>query len=127
MNFDILQTRENFKLSLRKEKMDQFFNSKRQIKVNPHIELEINPSNLTIKEEYRKFVAKNLEEEINFIKDLVNSSNQDDVKFGIYSARKYLCTDITSNIDFMLSKGILQKFIELLQTSKDDIITVNIA
>ena len=127
MNFDILHTRENFKLSLRKEKMDQFFNSKRQIKVNPHIELEINPSNLTIKEEYRKFVAKNLEEEINFIKDLVNSSNQDDVKFGIYSARKYLCTDITSNIDFMLSKGILQKFIELLQTSKDDIITVNIA
>jgi hypothetical protein len=126
VNFDILETRENFRLSLRKEKMDQLFYSKRQIKFNPHIQLEINPSKLSIKEEYLKFVGKNLDEESNFIKELVNSSKENEVKFGVYKARNFLCTEIISNIDMMLSKGILPKFLEILQASNDDTIIVRI-
>jgi hypothetical protein len=126
VNFDILETRENFRLSLRKEKMDQLFYSKRQIKFNPHSQLEINPSELAIKEEYIKFIGKNLDEESNFIKELMNSSKENEVKYGVYKARNFLCTEVTSNIDMMLSKGILPKFLEILLASDDDTIIVRI-
>lgn len=105
--------------------MEDIFNSKRKIKVNPHVELEIDPSTLSLSEEHLKITDLNLEGEVALIKELLFSSKLNEVKFGIYRARRLLCSENTTNINFILSKGMLSQFLEILENSKDNLILVN--
>ena len=59
VSFNLLESREKFKLSLRKEKLDNFLYSKRKIYQNTHIELEIDPKKLSISEEKFKKILLN--------------------------------------------------------------------
>ena len=124
VSFNLLESREKFKLSLRKEKLDNFLYSKRKIYQNTHIELEIDPKKLSISEEKFNHFNENFQEEISFIKELLVSSKIDEVKFGIYKSRRLLCNENQIYIDLMLSNEMLDQFIKILLNSNDNLIIV---
>ena len=114
-----MESREDFKLSLRKEKLDNMFLSKRTKYLTQSEEIEINTEklNLPINVAEKKFTS--LDDLLCSLDSYLSSSADDIVKYGIVSLRKLLSSKDTP-ISKIIEKRFFEKLIKLLEKYSDD-------
>ena len=112
----MLEEREDFKLNLRKERLDDMFFHKRAMELTKNT-LEINPLILQINDE----IYKKLNDEKNnlsLLKSLILSDNFNLVQYGIYQSRELLKTDDDKLVNQFIDEGFIEIFIQIFEMFK---------
>ena len=94
----LINQSQNFKLSLRKNRLNNFITSKRmmnQARQNTKLEITLDTINLSNLDTHPTYTT--MDELYQFIKQNLNSKNKEEIKFGIYLLKHY----INSHIDQM--------------------------
>ena len=94
----LINQSQNFKLSLRKNRLNNFITSKRmmnQARQNTKLEITLDSINLSNLDTHPTYTT--MDELYQFIKQNLNSKNKEEIKFGIYLLKHY----INSHIDKM--------------------------
>ena len=94
----LINQSQNFKLSLRKNRLNNFITSKRmmnQARQNTKLEITLDTINLSNLDTHPTYTT--MDELYQFIKQNLNSKNKEEIKFGIYLLKHY----INSHIDKM--------------------------
>ena len=125
VKIDILENRQQFRLSLRKEKLEDLFMSKRQQFLNSYSNLEIDPEKLTLQKHITEHIPKDLDDAMNQLHTLLTSSNIEEVKYGINKTRKYTLVNNEKG-DFLIRYGLIDIFINFLEKSNENDILVKI-
>lgn len=93
-NIDLVEARENYKLTLRKKKIDDFISTKRDISqqqnLNKESNYEININVLNIPQEVKEKKFESANDFYSFILQLLKSEDLNFVKFGVYLLRVHL-------------------------------------
>ena len=87
-----MEEREKSKLSLRKDKLENYFQGKR-LKIDKHSHnqiLSINIEELILTDEIINKKFKNSKEKVLFYKELLSSDNLNNVKYAIFNSNKSL-------------------------------------
>lgn len=118
MRVNLLENRQHFRLTLRKEKLEDHIMSKRLQPLNSYSFLEINPDKLKIGPEITEYLPKNLEDIVTNIKSLLLSNNFDEVKLGILKTRKFTLIN-NDKVDYLVNYGLIDILINIMETSKE--------
>lgn len=125
----MLEARENFKLSLRKEKIDSFITQRREIdrdsmKVdNNKIHYSIDPQNLKIDEETINKNFNSIEEFAQGLKEYIlmdTTEKLDYVKLGVYLIRVYITRDTKAFTAYFYQWDVYQVLNDLLKRMMSD-------
>jgi hypothetical protein len=123
---DNLKSREHFRLSLRKEKLNQYFMDKRLFMIqDSDINLEINPSSLSVP----SFIIDSLsmlsspENQKSTLLNCFKAEQEDLVKYALYHLRKRLEMENTFNHE-LLDEEIIRALVYFVDTSDDESIIV---
>ena len=111
---NILETRENFKLSLRKEKLDNLFLSKRS-KFLSESDIEIDQEKLNLPKMILDKKYASLEDLLSSLETYISSTSEDVIKYGILSLRKILSSTEKAPISQIMEKGMFDKLVKLLE------------
>jgi hypothetical protein len=120
-NLNILESREEKRLSLRKKQIDDLFFNKRQMN-KFSVDLEINPFSLDLPKELLEKTCKNEEELIKFLTFLLKSNEIDYVKLGVLYCRRFLSPKEKikkTPAKLFVENGYLDIFLEHLKNTED--------
>ena len=82
--------------------------------------LEINPDNLNLSSDVTEYKAKNLQENLQFISNLLKSNNLPYKKYGIYLTRKQLTLEINAPFKEIYENGFIQELMSILEKHWND-------
>lgn len=125
-NVNLAEKKEDKRLSLRKQKIDNFiFKKKERIlernnKSSENCNLFIKPENLNLPAEIINYDAKNIEDYFEFIFNLLKSDNFTYIKFGIYLIRKQLTIENNPPILELCDKGLVHQLLSNLEMQITD-------
>jgi hypothetical protein len=120
------EKREDKRLSLRKQRIDQFIYKKKErlleknSQTTEKCELQIKIENLNLPSEIINYDAKNLDDYFDFIFNLLKSTNFSYIKFGIYLIRKQLTLENNPPISELCDKGIVHQLLSNLEMQITD-------
>ncbi len=130
MNHGLLEAREKFRLTLRKQKIDEIIFERRDMSnntmFNNQIDIknyEIQPQSLKIQQEFLQKEFNSIEEIILFAKNLIieNSENLDCIKFGVYLLRISLAKAKDIPFEFLMNQDLCIIFSDLLERHISDL------
>jgi len=114
----LIENRQQVRLTLRKEKLEDHFMSKRLQFLNSYSFLEINPDKLRIRPEIMEYIPQSVEDIVSHIKNLLISNDHDQVKLGILKTRKFTVTN-TDKGNYLVKYGVVDIFISIMETSNE--------
>jgi hypothetical protein len=118
VKINLLENRQQVRLTLRKEKLEDRFMSKRLQFLNSYSFLEINPDKLRIRTEIIEYIPQSVEDIVSHIKNLLISNDYDQVKLGILKTRKFTVTN-TDKGNYLVKYGVVDIFINIMETSNE--------
>lgn len=124
----LAQERDDYRLSLRKKKIEDKIMQKR---LNTPVPSEstknycIDPQTLKIKDEYKSKQFNTLEELVLFVANLLSSQNLDDILFGIFLLKKSNNLHNLPNEELLVQTNLIDYFYDLLNQYSDNKILVN--
>ena len=124
MKVDLLENRQQFRLTLRKEKLEDLIMTKRQRFLNSCSSLEIDINKLIIPQHIVDYAPKDVEDAISQFKNLLSSRILDEVKYGINKTRKFTIVN-NDRGNNLIKYGLVDIFINLLETSNENEVLVN--
>lgn len=135
VNYGLLEAREKFKLTLRKQKIDDIIYERRDVSNSTLFidnsdkkNYEIDPTKLKIDQELLKKNFNSLEDLILFTKYLItNDDDLDCIKFGIYLLRTSHSRTKNIPVEFLKKEGIcdsLNKTLKKYFTELDIIVSI---
>lgn len=113
----MLEEREDFKLNLRKEKLEEMLFYKRAKELTKNT-LEINPLILQINDEIIQKM-NNCHNLPRFLKSLILSNNSDLIHFAIYHSRELLKNDDDKFAKEFVKEGFIAIFLETIEKFKN--------
>jgi hypothetical protein len=117
---NILTSRENYKLSLRKEKLNDMIMSKRTKYLSSSDSLEINEENLNLPIDIIEKKISTLEELLSTLYSYISSDSEDIVKYGILQVRKLLTSQGRIPLEEIIDRGFFEKLVAILEKNEND-------
>jgi hypothetical protein len=117
---NILASRENYKLSLRKEKLNDMIMSKRTKYLSSSDSLEINEENLNLPIDIIEKKISSFEELLSTLYSYLSSDSEDIVKYGILQVRKLLTSQGRIPLEEIIDRGFFEKLVAILEKNEND-------
>jgi hypothetical protein len=117
---NILASRENYKLSLRKEKLNDMIMSKITKYLSSSDSLEINEENLNLPIDIIEKKISSFEELLSTLYSYLSSDSEDIVKYGILQVRKLLTSQGRIPLEEIIDRGFFEKLVAILEKNEND-------
>ncbi len=113
--FSIIEKRESYNLSIRKDKLDKMLIHKRLKKTTNSTSKFHNDDNQEI----------NYEQNLPRIFEMLKGSNDELINYAVYSLRNHLCKeDQNIEFDYMIQNGVINVLYSILERTENNLLIV---